>query len=177
MISLIFICYHYYLYPLIFSFLFYFFFNKIFKMTYDLFKTSKSIGPNQFVIERGDCKILTYLSIENSADCGELSIYCGNWNWTLKINANAFPKNENVFANFKKMHLQNPQFCFGRNFANAFPKSKVKNAFFSRVANSSQHKYALNDMQRFSLAFILIKMETWFSTKYDFNIANLLSCK
>ena len=56
-----------YLYLLIFSILFYFFFNKILKMTlFSLLSilrtlriTYKSIGPNQFVIKRGDC-IMNY---------------------------------------------------------------------------------------------------------------------
>ena len=65
-----------------------------------------------------------------------------------KIHGNAFPKSGNAFAEFRnafakfmKMHLQNPFKCICKihnffwicNFANAFPKSKVENAFFSRV--------------------------------------------
>ena len=79
-----------------------------------------------------------------------------NWNWIFKFNANAFPKNQNAFPKSMETHFQNPWkrisknwkcickihentfakstiFFWICNFSNAFPKSKVENAFFSRV--------------------------------------------
>ena len=56
--------------------------------------------------------------------CKSWKCICINWKSICKIHGNAFAKS-------MKMHLQKPQFFYGFPKAiNAFPKSKIGNAFF-----------------------------------------------